>query len=432
MYQHAGSLPRDAGPAPAAPVIEPVLVAWPIGAAFLLWLAYRAPTACLVLVLASLAIGFRWLLEGHLPAHLIPLVSPLHKAILAVALLGHALRYGLQPGVRNWPALAVGLLLVQSLLVAGPGLTSGEMVLAAFGLALPWALAQLVIEPGSRERYALLVMLLPALCLFGGILTQALGLHSAHVDYFRVQGASNSGWFGCLAYIGFAVALHEAVRAASARLAYLAALDLSLVIVSGGRMALFACVVHAVAYVLALGAARAVLGRFLRPFLIGGGLVVLVFAAYLPLLARRSLDDGAVDLSGRGEIWRGFLGDFLQSPVFGHGLGATAQGSYFDLPHNEYLRLLVEVGTIGSLVLGAAILLWGRDILRSAAAADRPFVVALFAALAVYATTDNLLIMPPALATFAYVGIMLDASEPASAAGIEASRREPAPSDDAR
>jgi O-antigen ligase len=305
------------------------------------------------------------------------------------------------------------------------------MVLAAFGLALPWALAQLVLEPGSRERYALLVVLLPVLCLSGGVLTQALGLYSAHMDYFRIQGASNSGWFGFLAYIGFAVAMHEAVRGASARLAYLAALDLSLVIVSGGRMALLASVIHAAAYVLALDSARAVLGRFLRPFLIGGCLVVLVFAAYLPLLAQRSLEDGIVDLSGRGEIWRGFLGDFLQSPVFGQGLGATAQGSYFDLPHNEYLRLLVEVGTIGSLVLAGAILLWGRDVLRSAAAADRPFVLALFAALAVYATTDNVLIMPPALAAFAYVGIMLGASDPASAAGIEASQREPAPSEDA-
>jgi O-antigen ligase len=412
-------------------VIASVPVAWPIGAALLLWLAYRAPTACLVLVLASLAIGFPWLLEGHLPAHLIPLVSPLHKAILAIALVGHALRYGLKPDVRNWPALAAGLLLAQSLLVAGPGLSWGEMVLAAFGLALPWALAQLVIEPGSRERYALLVVLLPVLCLSGGVLTQALGLYSAHMDYFRIQGASNSGWFGFLAYIGFAVAMHEAVRGASARLAYLAPLDLSLVIVSGGRMALLASVIHAAAYVLALDSARAVLGRFLRPFLIGGCLVVLVFAAYLPLLAQRSLEDGIVDLSGRGEIWRGFLGDFLQSPVFGQGLGATAQGSYFDLPHNEYLRLLVEVGTIGSLVLAGAILLWGRDVLRSAAAADRPFVLALFAALAVYATTDNVLIMPPALAAFAYVGIMLGASDPASAAGIEASQREPAPSEDA-
>jgi hypothetical protein len=399
------------------------LVVWSMGGALLLWLAYRAPTACLLLAVASLSIGFRWLLEDHLPAQLIPLASPVHKALFAIVLLGHALRRGLHPDVRNWPALAAGLLLVQSLLVASPGLTSGDMVLAAFGLALPFALAQLVIEPDSRGRYALLVMLLPVLCLLAGVLTGVLGLYASHTDYMRVQGASNSGWFACLAYVGFAVALHEAVRGSSARLAYLAALDLSLVVVSGGRMALLACIAHAVAYVLALGGARARLRQFLRPVLIGGGLVVLVFLSYVPLLAERSLDRSGVDLSGREEIWRDLLGEILRSPLFGQGLGATAQGSYFDLPHNEYLRLLAEVGVAGALVFAGAVLLWGRDVLRHAAADDRPFAIALFAALAVYAMTDNVLIMPPALAAFAYVGIMLGASGPA----LEARREAPAP-----
>jgi O-antigen ligase len=401
-----------------------MLVVWSSGAALLLWLAYRAPTGSFVLALASLAIGFQWLLHHHLPAHLIPLVSPVHKALLAIALVGHALRYGLNAGVRNWPALAAGLLLVQSLLVAGPDLSLGDMVLVAFGLALPFAFAQLVVTPDSRGGYAVLIMLLPVLCLLGGGVAAVLDLYPMHTDYVRVQGASNSGWFAFLAYIGFAVALHEAVRAASARLAYLAALDLSLVIVSGGRMALLACVVHALAYVFALGRGRAGLSRFTRPFLIGGGLVVLVFALYLPLLVQRSLEDGGLDLSGRGGIWAGFLGDALASPAFGQGLGATAQGSYFDLPHNEYLRLLVEVGALGSLLFAGAVLLWGREVLKSAMAEDRPFLIALFTALALYATTDNVLIMPPALAAFAYVGIMLGASGPASDASIEAPRRE--------
>ena len=97
-----------------------------------------------------------------------------------------------------------------------------------------------------------------------------------------------------------------------------------------------------------------------------------------------------------------------ERPLLGHGLGAGLLGrSYYDLPHNEYLRLLVEGGIIGLVLYGGAVVLWGRQVLARVDARERPFVRALFAALAVYALTDNVLTMAPGLVPFVYLALIL-------------------------
>jgi O-antigen ligase len=82
---------------------------------------------------------------------------------------------------------------------------------------------------------------------------------------------------------------------------------------------------------------------------------------------------------------------FVQSPYLGSGLDnfryvttdydleATPQ-----LPHNEWLQLLVQVGVFGTIAFAALLLLWFRDMLsayRLAAPADRELLWALAAAM---------------------------------------------------
>lgn len=385
----------------------------------LLWIAYHAPSAFFLAVLASFAIGLSWLLDDHLSRAQLAWVDPAHKSLLVIALIAHALRYGVRAEPPSWPVLAVALLLLQTMVLAGPdpALAPHQIVLAAFGLALPWLLVHMVLAPGTRDRSARMIMLLPVLCLGIGVITDLLGLFSAHVDGVRLQGATNSGWFGFLAFVGFAVATHEAVRTSRPQLAGLAVLNLSLVILSGGRMAMIASVVHALAYGLASRDAWARLRRFAPALVLGGALVVLVFVLYLPLLEDRSLRGGGTELnlSGRDDLWSGYLQMFAESPLFGHGLGATATGSYFQLPHNEYLRLLVEGGAIGFVLFAGALVLWGRAMLTCVHAIERPFLIALFLALGVYAVTDNVLIMSPAMVAFAYLAVVLSEPGPAPA-----------------
>ena len=65
----------------------------------------------------------------------------------------------------------------------------------------------------------------------------------------RLQGASNAAWLAFLAFTGFAVALHEAVRRRRVDFAGLASLNLGIALMSGGRMSLVACGILATTYV---------------------------------------------------------------------------------------------------------------------------------------------------------------------------------------
>ena len=73
-----------------------------------------------------------------------------------------------------------------------------------------------------------------------------------------------------------------------------------------------------------------------------------------PELAPYSVKQGSLRLSNRDEIWSFYYDQFLQSPLFGRGLGAGFVGGDYRLdvilpaPHNEYLHLLVVGGVVGS------------------------------------------------------------------------------------
>ncbi len=107
------------------------------------------------------------------------------------------------------------------------------------------------------------------------------------------------------------------------------------------------------------------------------GLVVIAFLA-TPLGAERIAAESSTSLASaqtRGTAntslawrfykWRTLLPEWERSPLFGQGLGATvtAEGTSENVtagkvPHNEYLRYLVETG-----VIGLAILLWAAATL---------------------------------------------------------------------
>jgi O-antigen ligase len=132
----------------------------------------------------------------------------------------------------------------------------------------------------------------------------------------------------------------------------------------------------------ALGALRpGTLRAKLGPCAFAAALVLIFFAT--PLGAKRVAGDTATSLAAadRGETtstldtrlyrWKTLLPQWEESPVFGRGLGTTttAEDTATNrlnglLPHNEYIRYLVETGIVGAAILLAALTLLIRNIVR--------------------------------------------------------------------
>lgn len=120
------------------------------------------------------------------------------------------------------------------------------------------------------------------------------------------------------------------------------------------------------------------------------GVVVLVFFA-TPLGAQRVAGETSTSLAAaeRGETtstldtrlyrWKTLLPEWEGSPVFGRGLGTTTTSENTSanrlnslLPHNEYVRYLVETGIVGLMILLAALTILMRSLVRSRKRLDTP------------------------------------------------------------
>ena len=78
-------------------------------------------------------------------------------------------------------------------------------------------------------------------------------------------------------------------------------------------------------------------------------------------IAKLSIPSSEVVLAGRSEDsftwrlihWRSVLKEIQKSPLVGHGLGSSSDISLIEgyLPHNDYLRVLVDLGAVGFILL---------------------------------------------------------------------------------
>jgi O-antigen ligase len=119
------------------------------------------------------------------------------------------------------------------------------------------------------------------------------------------------------------------------------------------------------------------------------------------------------NLSGREFLWPSFENAAALSPWFGWGTGAgnaviSPQGRIAQLlhtwaAHNEYLRIQVEGGMIGEVLLVGLFAGWAFVHTRRLWASDRRIMRLAFIALAFHALTDNVLISTPACVMFAFV-----------------------------
>lgn len=141
--------------------------------------------------------------------------------------------------------------------------------------------------------------------------------------------------------------------------------------------------------------------------------LVVVFVA-TPVGAQRLASQSSTDFSASAQgastnslewrfyNWGTLLPAWRDSPIVGQGIGTTLTGETAtgDLPHNEYVRLLVETGIVGVAVVAAALIALMRALFRrrrtGVGGGIAAMALAILAGCLVNALTSNTLLYTPA------------------------------------
>lgn len=373
-----------------------------------------AAAACAPLLLA---VGYRhgfWLLAGAVLLR--PLVdsgqvpgatAALGVGVLALGLVAalHDVRALLLLGVAALPvgvATAVGLP-AHGFVAVEEGLRLLSVVaVAAVVLADP--------SPASRTRAARVVQVagvVPALVAVQQALT---GTGTTIGATMRASGtlsqANPAAFFFTLGAVASLVLAYEGGRRRRLDLAAVVAFSVA-VVTTGSITGLMSLTL---ALVLCTVLSRGLVSRATGVVLLGLGLLVLGALSspvgrgrLAEFMAAPSAEGEGNSLLWRYEAWGKIVDAWQTAPVTGLGLGATMPGGVLatNIPHNEYLWLLAEMGVLGLglllLVVAVTVGLVLRFVRQGAARANAALVVTLVAATALNASADNTLHFTPSL-----------------------------------
>lgn len=285
----------------------------------------------------------------------------------------------LRPGpysINAYLTLATALLLVIAVIgarVRWPGLGFAWLVLAVVGGALqfhgPQSMQNLAVYAAAVCASALAANRTAPLDLprFLGIVRAAswsfvVVFGVSIVAGYQVGYGSRSGAMVAVLLLGIAAsrvavswsASSWADRALPAVLLFEVALSFSRTALAVGMIAL----------AISLTAVR---GRLREP-LVASALAAVIFgllvATWAPLRERFFVGDGgvhfgpiALNTEGRAALWGPLTAAWAESPVFGHGAGyaesvtSSVTGGLIAQPHSDYLRVLVDQGFVGLMLL---------------------------------------------------------------------------------
>ena len=331
-----------------------------------------------------------------------------HRLVILAAVIAMLVHRGFRDHAPPPTVAAYAVVLVFTFTLAArpPGLSPDKSIFALLTLNIGWLASQIRWRSAERITVLKVVSAVPLVSVLVGFVLSAAGLHLVHsVDYTgvaRLHGA------GIAAYLALAAAGGAAAAVLLYRLgrtrAGISFVLINLVIVAltatrGGVIAtLILLVPFALTLVLSGGpTASQVAVRILAGMCAASFVVV----AVLPPLVARSFHAGQAgfESSGRTEAWSYFLGETKGSEAFGRGLGSAvllAQAAD-DLPgdfrgvHNDVLRIFIECGFIGGLLVVVAVARTLRAVYRQTATALRPDLLALFIAFLFYSFVDNTL-----------------------------------------
>lgn len=342
------------------------------------------------------------------------------RLVILAALAVNVWRYGLV-WRSNWPVVALLLMFLFSLFGGDflPGLTPFQMIKSLIGLMLPFLFLQCAYRRDAIDRYLLLIALLPLFSVVGGFATQIAGIRPALWTDFtgspRLQGLNIAAYLAFFGYMSFFVCIYEGVTGSTnnrTRYFVLAAINLLIILMTVTRMGIF-CTAAFAAFAI-LFAPRHSLDRSSRVYAVAAGIVLSAGALVLlwPQFEARFTENS----SGRDYIWTVYLQAIGENPWFGRGIGSGVillpsiddwRAQITSAAHNEYLRLAMDGGIVGVVMVVGAIAYWVRSERRFMRKEEWVLFVGFMLTFIIYSITDNTLSAPPTLVIFFGLALMI-------------------------
>lgn len=325
------------------------------------------------------------------------------------------LRYGFTRAI-NWPFLAFALVAAISLAVLPIGRVStfGEMVRSFVGSTAPFVLAFAAAPRPFWSALCKAVVFVPLISAVIGLgIAWPIGYYDAFDHNWRFQGLHSPPFLAGFCVTAIFAATLEYLRGFRTRWLVLGGAALAVLLATQARAPTIAVVLFLVC-VLAFSGRRIFPAKRKLDLLMGGLLPAVVVLGPILLFAldRFLGGDQFSQFSGRDIIWPYFLDAIQTRPLFGYGLGAgklivdpedpqiRLLGS--NAAHNEYLRLAVDAGIVGTAAIFMGIVAWVWGGTRSAHPTDRLVLRCALLAALVHSGFDNTLIASTAVIQFAW------------------------------
>lgn len=346
-----------------------------------------------------------------------PVIAAVKAAELGLGLVC-MLRFGPRMDLFN-PAFAY-LFIFTAGLVHGlhPGLTPADSLRSLIGSAAPFVFCFSRVPLAWARAMIRMTSWIPVLTVSAAAVLAAAGLRPLFMESggWRLAALGHPAFLGGFCLSAIYAGLFEVLRSGRRRDMVLIGVNFVLLLATGARApAMYAALVGLV--VLLASRSPAFPARLRAGLLLGLlallPLLVLAAGALPEVRLFNVLSSEAANLSGREILWPLFERAADQSPWFGWGLGAgnviiTPGSEVAELigsraAHNEYLRMAVEGGEIGRILLIALFLGWALHGSAALPRDEKLLMRLIFCAFAGHAYTDNVLISTSACVFFTLI-----------------------------
>lgn len=275
------------------------------------------------------------------------------------------------------------------------------------------------------DRYLHLISFMPLFCVIAGIALDAAGILTHHfypVEYTgarRLAGTTIPAYLGFYGFVAFFVCCRQILRTGRRGYYVVAGINLLIILMTGTRMPVLMAAIMGVAVM--FFAPQQNLSLTVRLKVAIAGAVLLAGAVFVlwPEIEPRLMDTTGGGTSGRNFIWEYYIQEIRKNPWFGRGVGSGVilldtiddyRVAFTNAAHNEYLRILMDGGIVGLVLVVTAIAWWVRSECRFMLKDDRVLFLAFMVTFALASFTDNTLSSPPTLITFFTLALMIQSA----------------------